>query len=80
VPVGADPVQLLVVGLDRVEIVPDGDEAVPGAVRLEVASLGIVVWICDREGYSFILLPGCFPKVTLVTGLEKFYPHFHSPR
>jgi group II intron reverse transcriptase/maturase len=32
------------------------------------------------EGYSFILLPGCFPKVTLVTGLEKFYPHFHSPR
>ena len=24
------------------------------------------------EGYSFILLPGCFPKVTLVTGLEKF--------
>ena len=25
-----------------------------------------------REGYSFILLPGCFPKVTLVTGLEKF--------
>ena len=33
-----------------------------------------------REGYSFILLPGCFPTVTLVTGLEKFYPHFHSPR
>ena len=26
----------------------------------------------DLEGYSFILLPGCFPKVTLVTGLEKF--------
>ena len=25
-----------------------------------------------QEGYSFILLPGCFPTVTLVTGLEKF--------
>ena len=34
----------------------------------------------SQEGYSFILLPGCFPTVTLVTGLEKFYPHFHSPR
>ena len=32
----------------------------------------LVHMVDDQEGYSFILLPGCFPKVTLVTGLEKF--------
>ena len=43
-------------------------------------TLHLMLMIRFLEGYSFILLPECFPKVTLVTGLEKFYPHFHSPR
>ena len=54
----------------------------PGAVGVTgpLSGLGTFGDNGFQEGYSFILLPGCFPTVTLMTGLEKFYPHFHSPR
>ena len=57
---------------------PKGRESYGNGVPVVVS--GVTTRSIDLEGYSFILLPGCFPTVTLVTGLEKFYPHFHSPR
>ena len=56
-----------------------GKALAAGLIQADDAMIDIPKMVFP-EGYSFILLPGCFPKVTLVTGLEKFYPHFHSPR